>query len=49
MTEQLTHTHTHTHTDFEPDFKNNGKLLKVFKQSGDKVKYILLKDQLCGL
>jgi len=47
MTERLTH--THTHIDLEPDFRNNGKLLKVFKQSGDRIKDILLEDQLGGL
>ena len=35
--------------DFEPDFKISGKLLKVFKQRSDRVRWTLLEDQLCGL
>lgn len=34
---------------FERDFKNNGKLLKVFIQRNDRFRHILLKDQVCGL
>lgn len=34
---------------FEPDFKNNGKLLKVFIQRHDRLRHRLLKDHLCGL
>lgn len=35
--------------DSEPDFKISGKLLKVFKQRSDRVRWTLLEDQLCGL
>lgn len=35
--------------DSEPDFKISGKLLKVFKQRSDRVRWTLLEGQLCGL